>query len=590
MKKNRIATRIKDKTGILKSKNRSEDLVVLREQYTLFVKNLKFLIATLTNKHTAMMNHSKARLEVAKAINSLTVDTPLFKCAGDIPATAVGTTDGGDSSEMVTPHQSNPQSYAAIHLQLHKKNKMYSDKYTEHILTYAKEWESILSTRIAKHLKQAEKLRVDLDHYSKKVEDMNKSMNKTMSKGKSINDSGVDKIKRNEQKLIQARQEYDRFVNDLCGFIEEIMDRGWKDLHPLLVKMAQFDSTLSNEEAILLKGSMSGVTEHLKGMGAKYPGLKPMGRLKELETWSLESLNKVNPASMRSESPLMIEQGGGGSARYLTSSASDASLGIHAGLGGGNDYPNDVPLGSGGGGGTDAYGRQMNREGSFASGGGADGGYGGSSNRSRNSTGESYDWASGGGAGLVPPGGANNNSDFMASPPNPRSSVNNNFMSPSSGGLPPLNPGNRAGSFGMPPRANSTQDMNASTAATSNMLSTMQSAAPPPTMGEIFGGEPTMGGVPPPPPNMPPPPPPQSMSMFDGGSQMSQLSLYDNNGSRSSYVSSPPGRSMSQGPSNTNPFGDNFGGGGTPNPAPYNNSPAPPQGHPYGGANTNPFG
>ena len=95
MKKNRIATRIKDKTGILKSKNRSGDLVVLREQYALFVKNLKFLIATLTNKQTAMMNHSKARLEVAKAINSLTVESPLFKCAGDIPAGAVGTTDGG---------------------------------------------------------------------------------------------------------------------------------------------------------------------------------------------------------------------------------------------------------------------------------------------------------------------------------------------------------------------------------------------------------------------------------------------------------------------------------------------------------------
>lgn len=45
-----------------------------------------------------MVSYSKSRLEVAKAINALTVDTLLFKCAGDIPAGAVGTTDGGGSS------------------------------------------------------------------------------------------------------------------------------------------------------------------------------------------------------------------------------------------------------------------------------------------------------------------------------------------------------------------------------------------------------------------------------------------------------------------------------------------------------------
>mmetsp|Transcript_33467 Transcript_33467/g.58747 ORF Transcript_33467/g.58747 Transcript_33467/m.58747 type:complete len:587 (+) Transcript_33467:219-1979(+) len=585
----------------------ANSLLELRTKYAQFSKNLKFLIATLTNNHASMLAYSKSRLEVAKAINSLTVDSPLFKCAGDIPANAVGTTDGGGEEGMgseVVAYHAQPTSYAAIHLQLHKKNKMYADKYTEHILTYAKEWESILSLRVVKHLKQAEQLRVDLDHYGRKVEDLNKGMNKTMSKGKSINDKGADKMKRNEQKLIQARQEYDRFVNDLCGFMEEIMDRGWKDLHPLLVKMAQFDATLSSEEAMLLKGSMTGVTENLKGMAVKYPNLKPMGRLKELETWSLESLNKVNPgSSMRSDSPLMITHGGGENASYLTGPG-DSPGGIHAGLIGpdSNDELNPGSVGGGGG----PFGRQMSRTNSeqmsrtnsFASGTGSDNGYG--QPRSRNDTGDSYDWAAGGPT-------HNSSSNMVASPMTARSA---SFRSPSSGGLPPLGPAHRAGSFHEPPvRAHSSQDMSPQSIATSNMVRSMQAAAPPPTLDDIFRSDssnnmmaPAPAGMPPPPPSMPPPPPPQSMSPSP---QLSQMSLYD--GPSMQYGVPPPPMQEYMSPSNhsaasnTNPFDDDaFGappGGrgslqGTPMQGnPYGQPHTPTHGNPYGGgAGTNPFG
>ncbi|KAL3798445.1 hypothetical protein ACHAW5_007397 [Stephanodiscus triporus] len=310
----RIVTRIKDTTGISKSKNRSEDLIELRAKYHQFIKNLKFLISSLSNNHASMVAYGKSRLEVAKAINSLTVGTPLFGCAGDIPATAIGTADGGGGGEgggsepsppvaaastadLVVVADNYPTSYAAIHLQLHRKAKLYHDKYTEHILNYATEWERILSTRISGHLKQSEALRVDLDHYARKVEDMHRSINKTMTKGKIVNDESVDRLKRNEAKLVQARQEYDRFVNDLCGFMEEVMLRGWKDLHPLLVKMAQFDSTLSNEESTLFRAGMGDVADRLKGMRNDHPGLKPLGRLKELETMSLESLARANPTT-----------------------------------------------------------------------------------------------------------------------------------------------------------------------------------------------------------------------------------------------------------------------------------------------------
>ncbi|KAL9179838.1 hypothetical protein ACHAXT_007808, partial [Thalassiosira profunda] len=433
-------------TGLAKSKNRSDDLVKLRTKYQQFSKNLKFLITTLTNNHNAMAAYSKSRLEVAKAINSLTVDTPFIWVRGGHPGeTLSGPPTGATAPTRWWPTTPIPTSYAAIHLQLHKKHKLYYDKYQEHILTYATD------TR--------KKLRVDLDHYGKKVEDLNKSMNKTMSKGKSVGDSGVDKVKRNEQKLVQARAEYDRFVNDLCGFMEEVLERGWKDLHPLLVKMAQFDMTLSGEEATLLKGSMLGVTEQIKGLATKYPNLKPAGRLKELETFSLER--------------------GGDGASYVTGTGdTGGTTGIHTDLIGGSTDQLDSVGGGGGlfGGPMNASQKQMVRNDSFAS---AHSGQG--AVRSRNNTGDSFDWATG--THLVPaapvPIAAGVGPGNMARAGSYRAA-------PSSGGLPPLGPQHRGSFTEVPQRSLSQQDMSASALATSSMLSTMQAAAPPPTLDDIF--------------------------------------------------------------------------------------------------------
>lgn len=288
--------------------------------------------------------------------------------------------------------------------------------------------------------------------------------------------------------MVQARAEYDRFVNDLCGFMEEVLHRGWKDLHPLLVKMAQFDSTLSNEESQLLKGSMLSVTEEMKNMGIKYPNLKPQGRLKELESKSLESFTKENPSEKYNDSgaPLLITQGGGESATYM------------APLGGNSDSIHSGLVGNGGVGGG--------------------GGLFGEPSISRTNTGDSgaYDWSTGGAGGAV------NTAGYA--------------RAPSSGGLPPLNPSSRSGSFAELP---SQQQQRLSSghvdlSQTSNMLSTMQAAAPPPTLQDIFSSTSTTASqpsqnqmmpppAPPPPPVMPPPPPPQSMSP----SGMQSLSLYD---------------------------------------------------------------
>ena len=254
-------------------------MAALRERYAEFSKKLKQLISAIESNHHAMTQLSSSRLEVAKAIHTLSQDTPLYKSAGEL------LTDGSDSTS----------SYAAVHTTLNKKSQLYLNKYPEHILNYAIEWERILTARITDGLKQSEKLRVDLDHYQNKVEDLSKGTNKAMNKGKNVNDKDIEKLKRNEAKFVQARQDYDKFVNDLCGYMEEVLDRSWRDLHPMLVKMTQFDSTFSDDQANILK-RINGVTHELMAFGTKND-LMPQGRLKELESSSPEALvQKYHPS------------------------------------------------------------------------------------------------------------------------------------------------------------------------------------------------------------------------------------------------------------------------------------------------------
>lgn len=575
MAKARIVTRVKDKTGLAKSKNKSEYLTALREKHSQFSKNLKYLISTIQSNHDAMDALNKSRLDVAKAINALTVDTPLFKCGGDIPASAIGTTDGGgpggenpssssaakaanrqmSNSTAIIAHDSNPTSFAAVHLQLYKKNKMYHQKYVDHILTYAADWERILSTRVNKHLKHAEKLRVDLDHYQKKVEELNKDANKTMTKGKSVSDKGVDKLKRNEQKLVNARREHEQFVSDLCGFLEEIMERGWKDLHPLLVKMAQFDVTLSGEEASLLSKQMVAVVGELKALAGNHPNMNPTGRLKELETWSLESINKTNPSQLAITA---------GDEYGVIQKASSDELDVGGGglFGTAPDTRQPIPS-------------MDNVNGSL---------------RSATNSVDAFDWN----AGVAPEVNA---------------LVPTTVSAPSSGyGLPPLpRQGSGVATSPQPVSSNSMVPM----------LNTMQAAAPPPTLDDIFGAAPapapTSGfnqpngtGMQPPPPVMPPPPPPQSPKMgtpmqpysspmvnpspMTHSSPMHQISPM----TQTTTVTSPMpptlgmnqmslgGGSMSPPAAGTNPFGNQgpappaapvnlFGGGGQAAPQPPTN-------------------
>ena len=206
--------------------------------------------------------------QVAEVITAMTTNSPLLDAAGKLPSPD-------------TPRDS-IVSFASVHHSLAPKAQGYADKYSQFVINYIVEWDRIITTRVEKGLKTAEDLRRDYDHYQKKAESLRASANSALAKGKMVDNKSQDKLARNEEKLVAAKASYDKFATDMCIYIEELTERSWKDLHPCLVKMAQFDMTISKEEATCF-GQMDHVVNQLKKLGEQYK-LQASGRLKELET------------------------------------------------------------------------------------------------------------------------------------------------------------------------------------------------------------------------------------------------------------------------------------------------------------------
>jgi hypothetical protein len=163
-------------------------------------------------------------------------------------------------------------------------------------------------------LKKAEEMRVEVDHYQQKVESLRLSANQTMAKGKQVDAKAAEKLKRNEDKLLKIKESNSRFVSELCLLAEEVTERSWRDLHPLLVKIAQFDVTLSSDEAKAMV-SLNNVVSQLKKLADQH-GIKPQARLKDLETLDPQLLSTAKGE----DGTLKIEAGMGGLSMSSSSS------------------------------------------------------------------------------------------------------------------------------------------------------------------------------------------------------------------------------------------------------------------------------
>lgn len=125
-----------------------------------------------------------------------------------------------------------------------------------------------------------------------------------MAKGKQVDLKSAERLTRNEDKLIKIKELTSKFTADLCVLMEEVTDRSWRDLHPLLIKISQFDVTLSKDEAAAI-ASLNNVVSELKKVAATH-GIKPQARLKDLESLAPAQLSTRKPDG---SGPLALENG-----------------------------------------------------------------------------------------------------------------------------------------------------------------------------------------------------------------------------------------------------------------------------------------
>eukprot|EP00586_Coscinodiscus_wailesii_P022030 CAMPEP_0172498512 /NCGR_PEP_ID=MMETSP1066-20121228/113479_1 /TAXON_ID=671091 /ORGANISM="Coscinodiscus wailesii, Strain CCMP2513" /LENGTH=681 /DNA_ID=CAMNT_0013271805 /DNA_START=108 /DNA_END=2153 /DNA_ORIENTATION=- len=272
-KASRVTQRLKEAVGGAgNSYHRNNDLSIAAQQYNTMKTNLNLLVKSLRAQHHALVQLNKTRMEIARSVAQMTMKSPLYDCTGKF-------------AKPDTPHV---VSYATVHNSLAKQHENLCEKYNQFVVAYAVEWQRIVNTRVSVSLKKAETLRRELDHYSQKVESLRTSFGVQMAKGKNVDAKSQEKLARNEEKLKTSKKEYGVFAQSLCMLIDEIVNRAWKDLQPLLVKMAQFDTTMSASEANTMK-NLNVVIDQLKGIGQRYD-LRTDARLKDLETKTAREL------------------------------------------------------------------------------------------------------------------------------------------------------------------------------------------------------------------------------------------------------------------------------------------------------------
>ena len=279
--KARVGVKVKTLVGG-KSLNQNEELKIWSDRYSVFNKNLKEFLDVLRQHHSNMVKLGESKLLVANSIASMTRSTPLFE-AGSV------------------------SSYLSIHNSLAAKTKSYSGKYSQFVVEYVEEWHKAVHGRVDKTLREAEKLRVEVDHYQAKVESLRQAANQTMAKGKQVDQKTAEKLTRNEEKLVKEKQRYNHIVGNACILVEELCGRGWRDLHPVLIKILQFDQTISSEEAKSMAG-LDTVIKDLKKLAIDRD-VKAEGRLRQIETADAAALSTADGTTTDGTYLLQIEAG-----------------------------------------------------------------------------------------------------------------------------------------------------------------------------------------------------------------------------------------------------------------------------------------
>ena len=214
--------------------------------------------------------------------------------------------------KSVSPHApwsgTSKQSYYDVQELLFRETSKYVDQH-KNLVKYVEDWERILFQRVHGLYTEYMKQRKNLQHYIKKVsvlhlsdvlvqidfsipstisqlEQLKREMEKleklSEEKEKPINPKKVEKLDRNKVKLVGAREAHDKSGESLYLYLDEVANRSWRDVYPLLQRTMKFDQDVSAMQAkICIR--LNGTAELLDLVG-KNEAISATSRLQSLQT------------------------------------------------------------------------------------------------------------------------------------------------------------------------------------------------------------------------------------------------------------------------------------------------------------------
>lgn len=182
-------------------------------------------------------------------------------------------TDEHACKDIATPDL---ESFAGVHETASMLGDIYHKQFGDYLFHYVENWERTVSHRINGLLIHYRELQENAEHYQKKMVILHKK-----DKAKSAQHRLAEKLGRNEIKEMGAIEARDTVGEHLYLYIDEVIERAWRDAFPLLLRACRFEADFSAAEAKVLS-SLIAVADTIQAIGED-EDCSVMGRLDDLQ-------------------------------------------------------------------------------------------------------------------------------------------------------------------------------------------------------------------------------------------------------------------------------------------------------------------
>ena len=138
-------------------------------------------------------------------------------------------------------------SFPAVYQSDYDLTKKFINQYDTYLIKYLVDWEHAVSTRVNGLLIHYRELHQNAVRYQKKVGGLLTKVDKT----KSVRRTLAEKLDRNEIKEMGAIEARDTVGEHIFLLIDEVTERVWRDMFPLLLRALRFEADFSAQQSNL---------------------------------------------------------------------------------------------------------------------------------------------------------------------------------------------------------------------------------------------------------------------------------------------------------------------------------------------------